>query len=181
MGKMRTSIGAAEQTIDSECESSDGTSLSFEEFFEAERSRLFRALYLMTGNTHEAEELTQDAFMKMWERWALVREMTNPAGYLYTAGVNAYRSRVRRLVRAAKSVAGPSGGEDPFAAADLRDQMVQAIRDLAPRQRAAVVITDLLDHSIEDAARMLGVRPTTVRNLLAQARTALKLAIGDER
>jgi len=43
--------------------------VSFEAFFEAEHERLFRALYLVTGNAQEAEELMQDALVAVWERW----------------------------------------------------------------------------------------------------------------
>jgi DNA-directed RNA polymerase specialized sigma24 family protein len=42
---------------------------SFEAFFEAEHEHLFRAMYLVTGNAQEAEELMQDAFVAVWERW----------------------------------------------------------------------------------------------------------------
>ena len=41
----------------------------FDEFFEEEHERLFKALYFVTGNRHDAEELMQDAFLRLWERW----------------------------------------------------------------------------------------------------------------
>ena len=53
---------------------------SFEAFFEAEHERLFRALYLVTGNAQEAEELMQDAFVAVWERWDRVSGMDEPTG-----------------------------------------------------------------------------------------------------
>lgn len=154
--------------------------LAFEEFFEAERRRLFRALYLMSGSRQEAEELTQDAFLKVWERWDRVREMDRPTGYLHRVGMNAWRSRSRRLVRAARNVVTPNESEDAYSAADLRDELVRAIRDLTPRQRAGLVLTELLDQPSEEAALQLGVTPSTVRNLVAQARGALKEAMSDE-
>ena len=50
---------------------------SFEAFFDAEWPRLFRALLLLTGNSQEAEDLTQGAFLKLLERWnALDQEPT---------------------------------------------------------------------------------------------------------
>ena len=45
---------------------------TFEAFFRSERVRLLRALYLVTGNRQEAEELTQEAFLRVWERWPSV-------------------------------------------------------------------------------------------------------------
>ena len=41
----------------------------FDTFFEEEHERLFKALYFVTGNRHDAEELMQDAFLRLWERW----------------------------------------------------------------------------------------------------------------
>lgn len=151
--------------------------LVFEEFFDAERGRLFGAVYLMTGDVEEAEEIVQDAFLAMWERWERVREMNSPAGYLYRTAMNGFRSRRRRLARAARRVLPVPGDEDPYAAADLHDEVVRAIRRLAPRQRAALVLTDLLELGSAEAADLLGVKPTTVRNLAAQARCALKRAM----
>src|SRR5262245_59084051 len=66
---------------------------SFEEFFVAERGRLLEALIV---NRAEAEELLQDAFVKVWERWERVSAMESPAGFLYRVSMNLYRSRLRR-------------------------------------------------------------------------------------
>ena len=51
---------------------------SFERFFDAERTRLFGALAVMSGNRAEAEEVMQDAFLKVWERWGRVSAMESP-------------------------------------------------------------------------------------------------------
>ena len=57
-------------------------SQSFEAFYDAESRTLFRRLWLVTGNRAEAEELMQDAFLKVWERWEQVGAMEDPVGYL---------------------------------------------------------------------------------------------------
>jgi len=97
---------------------------SFEAFFEAEHERLFRALYLVTGNAQEAEELMQDAFVAVWERWDRVSAMDEPTGYLFRSAMNRFRSRLRRASRAARRAAGSDPGGDAFAAADERDAVV---------------------------------------------------------
>ncbi len=66
---------------------------SFEDFFEIEHDRLLGALYLVTGNKHDAEELMQEAFVRVWERWDLVQAFANPTGYLYRTAMNAFRMR----------------------------------------------------------------------------------------
>src|SRR5439155_170190 len=99
------------------------------EFFPAEYPRLLRAMYLVTGNRHEAEEITQDAFVRALERWDRVRHADNRAGYLYRIAVNLHRSKLRRLARGARKTAQPSPEADPFEAADDR-------ADVAPRPDA---------------------------------------------
>ena len=153
------------------------TGLTFEELFANEHRALFRALYLITGNTQEAEELMQDAFLKVWERWDRVSEMENPGGYLCRVAINGARSRIRRLSMSAKRVLSPGQPEDPFAAADLRDELVRALATLTERQRLALVLNDLMDVPDDEAAKVLGVQPSTIRSLASQARAALKITL----
>lgn len=147
------------------------SALTFEDLFAEQHERLYRALYLIVGNSHEAEELMQDAFLKVLERWDRI---DNPAGYLYRSALNATRSRFRRLQIAAKRTFGEGESEDPFAAADLRDEVVRSLRELPERQRLALVLVDLLDLTSDDAAKVLRVTPATVRSLASHARAALK-------
>jgi len=148
--------------------------LTFEDLFADQRERLYRALYLIVGNSHEAEELMQDAFLHVLGEWDRI---DNPAGYLYRSALNSTWSRFRRLRLAAKRNLTPGQPEDPFAAADLRDQMVRALRELPERQRAALVLIDLLDYRSEEAAGVLGVTAATVRSLASHARAAMKLSL----
>ena len=74
----------------------------FDEFFAEERIRLFQALCLVTHNRSEAEELTQDAFLRVLERWDRVGTMDDPTGYLYRTAMNAFRSWNRRATLRAK-------------------------------------------------------------------------------
>lgn len=151
--------------------------VAFEEFFEAERGRLFGAVYLMTGSVPEAEEIVQDAFLAVWERWDRVRAMERSTGYLYRVAMNRFRSRRRHLACAARRHVPFLATEDPYEAVDARDEVVRAIRDLTPHQRAAIVLTELLERSSREAAELLGVRPSTIRNLAAQARASLRRAM----
>lgn len=147
---------------------------SFEEFFLRERAELYGTLCLVTRNRHEAEELTQDAFVRVLERWDRVSTMDNPRGYLYRIAMNAFRSRYRRAVLAAKRTFGVTPPDDGIATVDERDAAVRALVTLSPRQRAAVILIDLLGYPSEEAARMLGIRASTVRMHTWRAHTALK-------
>jgi RNA polymerase sigma factor (sigma-70 family) len=147
---------------------------TFEEVFADQHERLFRALYLTVGNSHDSEELMQDAFLHVLERWDRVDD---PVAYLYRSAFNATRSRFRRLTLAAKRTLAPGQPDDPFAAADLRDQLVRALRQLPERQRAALVLLDLLDYKSDAAADILGVTAATVRSLASHGRANLKEAM----
>jgi RNA polymerase sigma factor (sigma-70 family) len=152
---------------------------SFEMFFEAEHVRLLRALYLVTGDPQEAEELMQDSFVALWERWDRVRSMDEPTGYLYRTAMNRYRSRLRRTSRAARRAVGTSESRDAFADVEERDAVARALRGLPERQRAAIVLTELLGLPSDEAGRLLGVKDVTVRSLASQARSALRTTLED--
>jgi len=153
--------------------------VSFEAFFEAEHERLFRAMYLVTGNAQEAEELMQDAFVAVWERWDRVSAMDEPTGYLFRTAMNRFRSRLRRASRAARRAVGSEPSGDAFAAADERDAVARALAGLPERQRSAIVLTELLGYGSEEAGRILGVKDVTVRSLASQARAALRTHLED--
>jgi RNA polymerase sigma factor (sigma-70 family) len=152
---------------------------SFERFFEAEHGRLLRALYLVTGNAEEAEELMQDAFVAVWERWDRVGAMDDPTGYLFRTAMNRFRSRLRRATRATRRAVGAAEGGDAFAAAEERDVVARALARLPERQRAAVVLTELLGYDSTEAGRILGVKDVTVRSLASQARATLRTELED--
>ena len=147
---------------------------SFEAFFETESRTLFRRLWLVTGNRAEAEEIMQDAFLKLWERWDRVRLVDDPIGYLYRTAMNVFRRRYQRAVMAMKRVVGAGPGVDEFAEADERHVVRKALAELSPRQRAALVLTEMLGFSSEEAGKTLGVKASTVRALASQGRTAFR-------
>lgn len=153
---------------------------SFEAFFDAERGRLFGALCLMTGDRHEAEEVMQDAFLKLWERWDHLGHVEDLTAYLYRTAMNGFRSRRRRAALAVRRVAGRREASDAFAAVEDRDEVIRALRRVTPQQRAALVLTGLLDLSAEEAGRVLGVKPVTVRALASKARAAVREAAEEE-
>jgi RNA polymerase sigma-70 factor (ECF subfamily) len=148
--------------------------VSFDSFFEQERDLLYRALWLVTRNRHEAEDLTQEAFIRVLERWDRVAAMEDPRGYLFRTAMNAFRTGHGRALLAAKRTMKVLPADDTIAEIDERDAAVRALARLSPRQRAAVVLTDLLGFRSEEAARMLGIRASTLRMHASRAHAALK-------
>lgn len=148
--------------------------LRFEEFFEAESGTLFRRLCLVTGNRQEAEEIMQDAFISVLERWDRVSAMDNPTGYLYRTAFHLVHKRSKRAARALRGMVLMRPEADEFAAADDREIVRRALGKLTRRQRAAVVLTELLGYSSEEAAGIMGARAVTVRVLASQGRAAMR-------
>ena len=115
----------------------------------------------------------------MWERWDRVSGLEDPRGYLFRTAFNAHHSATRRAVRAARRVvdvvahATPVPAPAPDQLAADRDHVARALAELTPRQREALVLTQLLDCDASDAARIMRIRPATVRVLVSQARAVL--------
>jgi RNA polymerase sigma-70 factor, ECF subfamily len=152
-------------------------SRTFEEFYESEHGGLFGALSLLTGSRHEAEDVMQEAFLKIWERWDRVKAMENPPGYLYRTAMNVFRMRRRRAAVAARRFVRHLARSEDLERAEARHEVDRALLQLSPRQRAAVVLTELLEFDSNAAGRVLGVRPTTVRKLAQQGREAIRQAM----
>ena len=103
--------------------------IRFEEFFQALAPTLFRRLYLITGDPSEAEEILQDAFIAVFERWDRVRDMDDPVGYLYRVAFNIQRKRRRRATMAVRRSLGFSPPADEFAALENRTLIAAAPRN----------------------------------------------------
>jgi RNA polymerase sigma factor (sigma-70 family) len=154
---------------------------SFSGFVTENQDRLFGSLCLMTGNRDEAEEIAQEAFVRVLERWDRVQRLDDPTGYLFVTALNVFRRRLRRAGFAFRRSIGVASGEDAFAAVEDRAVVLGALARVPQDQRAALVVTALLGYSSEEAGRMLGARPSTVRARATRARAALRDLIGEER
>jgi RNA polymerase sigma factor (sigma-70 family) len=156
-----------------------GQAAEFEVFFADHHEALFRGLWLLTRNRHEAEEVMQDAFLALWPRWESVATGPDAQGYLYRTAMNLWRSRLRRAAVAVRKAVHQIPPDDDMAAVEQRDAVVRALGPLPPRQRAAVVLMDVLDLSSERAGEILRISPATVRVLAARGRATLAKEMGD--
>ena len=150
----------------------------FAAFFDAEQARLLKALYFVTGNREEAADLTQDAFVKLWERWDRLDRIDDPTAYLFRVALNGFRMRARSARRAAARLIAMKGAMDPFSDVEVREDVRRMLLSLAPRQRGALVLLDLYGYGSKEAARVMGIRPSTVRALATQARAVLRTTGG---
>jgi RNA polymerase sigma factor (sigma-70 family) len=146
----------------------------FSTFFAEEHRKVFKALYFVTGNRADAAELMQDAFLKLWERWDSIERIEDPTAYLFRVAMNGSRMRARAARRATQRLVAPASSHDPFDEIDLREDVHRMLLELAPRQRAALVLLDLYGYGSGEAARIMGIRPSTVRALATQGRAVLR-------
>jgi RNA polymerase sigma factor (sigma-70 family) len=150
----------------------------FTAFFAEEHGKVLKALYFVTGNRADAAELMQDAFLKLWERWDTIDRIDDPTAYLFRVALNGSRMRARSARRATRRIVAPASSSDPFDEIDIREDVRRMLLDLAPRQRAALVLLDLYDYGSDEAARIMHIRPSTVRALATQGRAVLRITGG---
>jgi RNA polymerase sigma-70 factor, ECF subfamily len=165
--------GMVRTIVTAETEGSRGAA-AFEAFFQAEYPRLGRALYLVTGDAVEAEDLAQEAMVRVYERWDRLSIGDPPIGYLYRTALNLHRSRRRRLAVRVRRAASPSPPSDALSTADDRDELGRMLASLPETQRAAVVLVEWLGMSADEAAPALGIEPVSVRVRVSRAKAALR-------
>jgi DNA-directed RNA polymerase specialized sigma24 family protein len=102
-------------------EAAQPTLIDSEDLVHAQHARLYGALCLIIRDRGEAEDVMQEAFLKVWERWNRVQEMENPAGYLYRTALNLHRKRRRRASVAIRRAVGLDTSRDSFADVETRD------------------------------------------------------------
>jgi RNA polymerase sigma-70 factor, ECF subfamily len=151
--------------------------ISFEDFYLDLHRNLYAAMWLITRSRYEAEEIAQEAFLKVLERWDRVQGLDDPEGYLYRTATNVWRSRGRRAAVAVRRAVHAMPADDSIAAAEQRVDLLRGLATLTPRQRAAVVLIDLVGLTSDEAGRALGCRASTVRVLAARGRASLKEGI----
>lgn len=148
-----------------------GDQQEFEAWAAPRQRGLLRSAILLTGDQSSAEDLVQDALLKVADRWSRLRHEA-PEAYarriIYNAAVSRWRLRRRESPRAdVPEVSVPGRSEAWLAGADVR----AALQRLTPRQRAVLVLRYYDDLSEQQIAQTLGVTPGTVKS---QAHVALR-------
>jgi RNA polymerase sigma-70 factor (sigma-E family) len=148
----------------------------FAEFFEARFDRFRRIAYALCGDWTEAEELTQNGFVRLYSHWPRVLHQ-NPDGYLRTVVTRLFLDSRRRLRRREHLVAEPpdrSLADDH--SIDDRQPLTAALQQLPPRQRAVLVLRIVQDLSIDEVAEAMRCAPGTVKSQTARGLAALREA-----
>ena len=142
--------------------------------FAATYPRLVRAVTLAGGSQPDAEELVQDAFVRLLPRWDRVRAYDDPEGWVRSVAFRELGKRRRKLQNAilAARRAGVAQECDPPSGDRL--DVAAALGTLPLAQRQVVVLHHLLGLDLATIARELRVAEGTVKSRLARARAALR-------
>lgn len=153
------------------------TTPDFESFYAGTSRRLLRYCLGLTGSLPEAQDLTQEAYVRAWQRWRRLSRYEDPEGWLrlvvYRLATDRWRwLGVRRTTAAAPGaqVTDPPGEDHVM--------LVKALNELPPDQRRALALHYLLDRSVADIAAETGTNANTVKSWLSRGRSNLATALG---
>lgn len=148
------------------------------------RPDLFRYCCGLTGNVWDGEDLAQDALMRVFTSLGKINApLPNPRAYLIRVATNLWVDRLRRVsverAHAAAVEAEPEPqGDDASQVVDVRAAANSLFLHLAPQERAAVLLAEVLDFSLEETASMLKTTVGATKSALHRGRTRLKAAAG---
>jgi RNA polymerase sigma-70 factor (sigma-E family) len=154
---------------------------AFEEYFRNRREAVRRNAFLLCGDWHRADDLAQTAFVALHRKWDTIREPAAVDAYLRRTLVRAMIDETRRPWRRERAVPEPP---EPLAADGPTDQvatrhtLVDALRQLPPRQRAVLVLRFLEGMDVAATARAMGCREGTVKSQTAHGLAALRTVLG---
>lgn len=149
--------------------------MSFTAWATARERSLLRTAYLLTGDLHRAEDLVQDAFIKVALRWPRLAG-GNPDAYARTVIVRANVSWWRRTRREQVVPAVPDTSQPEGDSVERRLVLQRALSRLTPKQRAVIVLRFYEDLTEQQVATTLGVSVGTVKSQTAAALARLRTA-----
>ncbi|MBC6460959.1 RNA polymerase sigma factor SigE [Actinomadura sp. HBU206391] len=163
---------------------------SWEEIVRQHSTRVFRLAYRLTGNKHDAEDLTQDVFVRVFKSLSSYTPGTFE-GWLHRITTNLFLDGARRRQRIRFDALSDESaerlqGREPSPAQAYDDSSLDAdvqaaLEALAPEYRAAVVLCDIEGLTYEEVAATLGVKLGTVRSRIHRGRAQLRAALEHRR
>lgn len=150
-------------------------------FYAGSYGRLVAVLALICGSTQDAEDVVQEAFLKLVSNWAQVRLYDDPEGWVRLVAFRLWVSRWRRSKTAVKHLFRSSRREVYEQAFDERIDVERLLRRLSVEHRQVLILFHGLQLSVKEIADELGVPLGTVKSRLARARQAARDQQGEDR
>ena len=152
----------------------EGNASSFDHFVRDRGRRLWRAAFLLTGDAHAAEDLVQTALSKTYRRYVDIGDDAAFDSFVRTTMYRTFCSWWRRAWRGETPTASFVDKASDKAGSDIRLDVLNALRDLPPRQRSILVLRYFEDRPVADVARMLGITEGTVKSASHKGCAALR-------
>ncbi len=157
------------------------TSLSadYEAFIRQHERAILNYLWRMTGDEQTAYDLTQEVFLRAWQRFDALRRYDQPRSWLFRVATNLAITHIRRralpvgsatpLDTALDSERDPASSDPAWRLAES-DQVRRTLLQLSPQRRAALVLREVYGLSAAEVGQTLGITPVAVRMALHRAR-----------
>ena len=149
----------------------------FEEFVQATGNQVFRTALLLCGDWHLAEDLTQTTYAKVYAAWRKVSRADSPVAYTRSVLLNTYLSH-RRLKRSGERPSDDLPESAYLGDPTIRLALLDALRELDPKDRAVVVLRYWEDRPVADTAHALGTTEGAVRTRTTRATAKLRDRLG---
>ena len=174
------------ESTESTLEAAAWTPPTWEEIVQQHSARVYRLAYRLTGNPHDAEDLTHDVFIRVFRSLNSYTPGTFE-GWLHRITTNVFLDKMRRKQRirfdalpedaASRMASREPGPAQTFDDTHFDDDVQKALDALPPDFRAAVVLCDIEGLSYEEIAATLGVKLGTVRSRIHRGRAQLREAL----
>lgn len=144
----------------------------FEDFYRANFRGTVAIVYGYTGDMSSAQDIAQEAFLRVWQRWQRISRYDDPVAWVRRVSFHLAHSRWRRVKTAAAYLVRQRVEDEPALSPD-HVAVVTALRKLPPAQREAIVLHHLMDLPVHEVAEYLEVPVGTVKSWLHRGRGAL--------
>jgi RNA polymerase sigma-70 factor, ECF subfamily len=170
-----------------------GDSDAFRQLVERHSRSVYRVAYRVTGNTHDAEDVVQETFLKAYRQLDRFESRASFGTWLHRIAMNCsvdlLRSRPRREQAEEADTLEQLGGdaapasarslspERLMASVQVGDRVKAAMERLSPLERAAFVMRHFDGHSIDEISRALGIRENAAKHSIFRAVRKMRLAL----
>jgi RNA polymerase sigma factor (sigma-70 family) len=149
----------------------------FDDFFSETFAGVSRAAALVARDRGTGQDLAQEAFFRLYERWREMESAEHARRFVYRVVINLARSHLRKHVRVRLSGLEPRDRNTRMPPTDAWVEMADALGHLSGRRRAAVVLVDYVGLDAGDAAAVMRISASTVRAHLMRGRRDLRHAL----
>lgn len=150
---------------------------NFDDLIAKYQTMVYRTAWRMLGDSAEAEDISQEVFLKLHSRLAEFEQQTNPSGWLYRVTVNQSLDRIRRRKPQSEPEDLASNAISPEASAIRQqqlDRLARLLQRLAPQERAALILRDLEGLNSREVGEIMNVSEETVRSAIFRAKEKLR-------